>query len=65
MPRFNLVDEPWIPCLLPNGRADDLSLPDTLVHAHDIKEIFDPSPLVVTALHRQLLAILQIGRAHV
>jgi len=58
MPSFNLADEPWIPCLLPNGKADELSLLDILVQAHDIKEIFDPSPLVVTALHRLLLAIL-------
>ena len=57
-PSFNLVDEPWIPCLFANGDTDELCLYDTLVRAHGIREIFDSSPLVVAALHRLLLAIL-------
>ncbi|MCL6622975.1 MAG: type I-E CRISPR-associated protein Cse1/CasA, partial [Syntrophobacterales bacterium] len=57
-PRFNLIDEPWIPCILPNNRIIHLGLLDTLVRAREIREIFHPSPLVVTALHRLLLAIL-------
>ncbi|MBW1991745.1 MAG: type I-E CRISPR-associated protein Cse1/CasA [Deltaproteobacteria bacterium] len=57
-PRFNLVDERWIPCLLPDNRTKDLSLWEVLIQAHQIREIFHPSPLVVTALHRLLLAIL-------
>lgn len=58
MPSFNLVVEKWIPCLYPNGKTDQFGILDILVKAHEIKEIFDPSPLVVTALHRLLLAIL-------
>jgi CRISPR system Cascade subunit CasA len=57
-PSFNLVDEPWIPCLFANGNAGELCLYDALARAHKIREIFDSSPLVVTALHRLLLAIL-------
>lgn len=57
-PYFNLVDEPWIPCLLPDHRAKEFGLLDALAHAHEVREIFHPSPLVVTALHRLLLAIL-------
>ena len=40
------------------GSACELSLADTLVRAHEIREIFDESPLVTVALHRLLLAIL-------
>jgi len=58
MSSFNLVDEPWIPCLYPDGATDELALFNVLAKAPDIKEIFDPSPLVVAALHRLLLAIL-------
>jgi len=59
MPSFNLVDEKWIPCLMaPDGKPQELGIKDTLVRAHEIREIFDPSPLVTIALHRLLLAIL-------
>lgn len=57
-PFFNLVDEPWIPCLLLANRSQDLSLRDVLCRAHQIREIYHPSPLVVTAIHRLLLAVL-------
>jgi CRISPR system Cascade subunit CasA len=40
------------------GSACELSLADALVRAHEIREIFDESPLVTVALHRLLLAIL-------
>jgi CRISPR system Cascade subunit CasA len=54
----NLADKPWIPCVLNTGETRDLSLADTLVRAHEIREIFDESPLVTVALHRLLLAII-------
>jgi len=57
-PHFNLVDEPWIPCLLPDHRAKEFGLREVLARAHEVREIFHPSPLVVIALHRLLLAIL-------
>lgn len=55
---FNLIDQPWIPCTMPDGSHAELSLQDTLLQAHEIREIFDQSPLVTAALHRLLLAIL-------
>lgn len=59
MGKFNLIDEPWIPCvMLKNNEFKELGLFDTLSRAHEIKEITDNSPLVVVSLHRLLLAIL-------
>ena len=55
---FNLIDQPWIPCTMPDGSHVELSLRDTLLQAHEIREIFDQSPLVTAALHRLLLAVL-------
>lgn len=58
-PTFNLVDEPWIPCVLPGDPiVRFLSIRDTLNRAPAIVEIVDPSPLVTVALHRLLLAVL-------
>ncbi|MEW5721732.1 MAG: type I-E CRISPR-associated protein Cse1/CasA [Thermodesulfobacteriota bacterium] len=56
--QFNLIDEPWIPCLDRNGKTTDHSLRDTLFRAHELNEIVHVSPLVVSALHRFLLAVL-------
>ncbi len=59
MPKFDLVTEPWIPCLLRSRRLVELSLLDVLTAVpQDIREVVDPSPLVTVALHRLLLAIL-------
>lgn len=58
-PTFNLVDEPWIPCVLAGERSPRaLSLRETLARAPDIREIADASPLVTVTLHRLLLAVL-------
>lgn len=58
MSRFNLIDEKWIPVRLPDGSRDELGIRDTLLRAKEIVGIEDPSPLVVAALHRFLLAVL-------
>lgn len=55
---FNLLDQPWIPCVMLDGSAQELGIRDTLLRAHGIAEIYDDSPLVTVALHRLLLAIL-------
>jgi CRISPR system Cascade subunit CasA len=56
---FNLVDEAWIPCILPDGRTTEhLSIKETLLRAHELREVCDPSPLVTVSLHRLLLAVL-------
>jgi len=58
--QFNLVDQGWIPCILPKpgGTARELGIRETLARAHEIAEIFDASPFVTVAIHRLLLAIL-------
>jgi CRISPR system Cascade subunit CasA len=58
MSRFNLVDEQWIPVRLPDGSRDEMGIQDVLLRAKEIAAIEDPSPLVVAALHRFLLAVL-------
>lgn len=57
MAHFNLIDEPWIPCLV-GGIQREMSLRETLQRAKDIDEIIDVSPLTTIAMHRLLLAIL-------
>lgn len=57
-PRFNLIDEPWIPVRHADGRIAELGLREVLLTANSIAEIQDASPLVVAALHRFLLAVL-------
>lgn len=58
MSRFNLIDEKWIPVRFPDGTRDELGIRDTLLRSREISSIEDPSPLVVAALHRFLLAVL-------
>jgi CRISPR system Cascade subunit CasA len=58
MSRFNLIDEKWIPVRFPDGTRDELGIRDTLLQAKEIAAIEEPSPLVVAALHRFLLAVL-------
>lgn len=59
MATFNLVEEPWIPCVVAGeGLPCELSLRGALTRASEISEIADPSPLVTAALHRLLLAVL-------
>lgn len=58
MSRFNLIDEKWIPARFPDGTRDELGIRDTLLRSTVIAAIEDPSPLVVAALHRFLLAVL-------
>jgi len=58
MSEFNLIDEAWIPCIALDGTRVEYGIRDTLVKAHELREICDDSPLVTVALHRMLLAIL-------
>jgi CRISPR system Cascade subunit CasA len=54
---FNLLDSPWIPCTLPDGTPVELSLRETLLRAHELRELHGESPLVTASLHRLLLAV--------
>ena len=58
MSRFNLIDEKWIPVRSLDGTRDELGIRDTLLSSKEIAAIEDPSPLVVAAMHRFLLAVL-------
>jgi len=58
MSHFNLIHEKWIPVRYLNGTRGELGIRDTLLQLKEIAGIEDPSPLVVAALHRFLLAIL-------
>jgi len=55
---FNLIDEEWIPCITLNGSSKEFGIRDTLLNAHELREICDDSPLVTVAIHRLLLAVL-------
>jgi len=55
-PSFNLVDEPWIPCLMSNGKTEKHSLSETLKRAHEIVEL-SATPIVTAALTRLLIAV--------
>jgi len=58
MAEYNLINEPWIPCIDLHGQRVEYGIRDTLLKAHKLREICDDSPLVTVALHRLLLAIL-------
>ncbi|MFQ5575633.1 MAG: type I-E CRISPR-associated protein Cse1/CasA [Anaerolineae bacterium] len=55
---FNLIDEPWIPCLTREGQTVDLNLRETLAQAHNLHDIVCESPLQTVAIYRLMLAIL-------
>jgi len=55
---FNLITEPWIPCLRQDGRLVSLGLRGVLLQAHELAEVHGESPLVNASLYRLLLALL-------
>ena len=57
-PHFNLLDEPWIPCEFPTGEVRPLGIRELLDQARTIRSLAHPSPLVLSALMRLLLALL-------
>jgi CRISPR system Cascade subunit CasA len=56
--RFDLVEEPWLPCETPAGERIELGIRTVLHRAHELAALHDESPLVTAVLHRLLLAIL-------
>ncbi len=58
MAEFNLIEEPWIPCIDLDGKNMEYGICDALLKARELREICDDSPLVTVAIHRMLLAIL-------
>jgi CRISPR system Cascade subunit CasA len=58
-PRYDLLTEPWVPCVAPDGRPEAVGLLDALLRAHELREVRDASPLVTYGLYRLLLAVAQ------
>lgn len=57
-PRFNLVEDPWIPCLAPGtARPRELSLGELTERAGELTGIWCQSPLETAALHRLVTAV--------
>ncbi len=55
---FNLIDQPWIPCLSPHGNPRLLGLRQVLLEAHKLVAISAETPPDDIALLRLLLAVL-------
>lgn len=56
---FQLLEQPWIPVVnIANRRGPDLNLLELFEKAQDFKDIAHGSPLVVSSLHRFLLAVI-------
>lgn len=56
---FNLWREPWIGVGDADGRVQRLSIEECLLRAHELRSLYDPSPLVVCGVQRLLAAITQ------
>ncbi len=56
-PSFNLVDQLWIPCVTKDGAYEQLGLEAVFHRAHELREIYEDSPLIVVSIYRLLLAV--------
>lgn len=57
-PRFNLVDEPWIPVAEEGGSVREVSLSEALVGAHRLRRLVPtPAAMVPAILRHVLLAV--------
>ena len=57
-PAFNLIDEPWIPCIRDNGKKEELNLREVLLDAYKLQRLYNRNPLIVASLYRFLLAMM-------
>ncbi len=57
-PSFNLIDQPWIGAIDSTGQRQEYSLRELLLHAHELRSLYDDSPLVIAAQLRMILALL-------
>jgi len=58
-PTYNLWQESWLTLERPAGGVEMAGIGQALLHAHEYKAIYDPSPLVIVGIHRLLVAVLQ------
>ena len=56
---FNLVEQPWIPCITSEGQIIELNLREVLARAHEMKGVRAESPPCTAAVYRLILAVLQ------
>lgn len=63
---FNLLDEPWLPVRLADGRVIELGLLDTFARSAQITALAETAPPNLVAQYRLLLAITHraLSRAH-
>jgi len=58
---FNLLDDPWLPCLVPGPygsvHREEMGLRAVLGRAHEITELSNPSPLITVAVYRLLIVM--------
>lgn len=57
-PSFNLIEEPWIPCVRTDDTIVEYGLREVLARSHEVREVVGDSPLETAALLRLLLVIL-------
>lgn len=57
MSMFDLIREPWIPCLRPDGAVEEVGLRDALCRAHELRAVRDPLPTVEFGLYRLLVVL--------
>ncbi|RLD04062.1 MAG: type I-E CRISPR-associated protein Cse1/CasA, partial [Chloroflexi bacterium] len=57
-PAFNLIDEPWIPCIRNDGSKAELNLREVLLEAQQLRGLYGETPLIVASLYRFLLAMM-------
>ena len=55
---FNLIEQPWIPCVQANGQVQELSLRQTLTRSREFVAMTGDTPLETAAIYRLLLAVL-------
>ena len=55
---FNLIDDPWIPCISLDGVRSEFSLRALLHECHTLSDLNIESPLVTAGLYRLILALL-------
>lgn len=55
---FNLVDQPWLPCIADEGKFVEVSLRGLLARAHDLREISCETPIMSASILPLALAIL-------
>jgi CRISPR system Cascade subunit CasA len=58
-PEYDLWTQPWIGVEREDGQVKRIGIGPALGRAHELRGLYDPSPLVVVGVHRLLAAVLQ------